>query len=150
MPKDNVGGFPLSYFKTYYKKPEIKTVWGAGFSGGSVIKNAPASAGDTLWFLVWEDPTCREQLGPCTTTLSLCLRAQEPQLLKSTHPRACAAPQEKPLQREVCTPQSSPHSSQLEKRLCSYEDPAQLKTNRGKGSMVRHRADTQCNGTESE
>ena len=29
-----------------------------GFPGGSVIKNLPADAGDTVSTLVWEDSTC--------------------------------------------------------------------------------------------
>ena len=41
--------------------------------------------------LMQEDSTC------CRATMSLCSRAQEPQLLKPTRPRA-RAPQEKPPQ----------------------------------------------------
>ena len=40
--------------------------------------------GTQVRFLVWEDPPCRT--------------APAPQLLKPTHPRACAPQQEKPLQ----------------------------------------------------
>ena len=36
------------------------------FPGGPVIKNLPATSGDTG--LVQEDPTCCGQLSPCTTT----------------------------------------------------------------------------------
>ena len=46
-----------------------------------------------------------------------------PQLRKPTHPRA-SAPQEKPPQGEARAPQ---HSPQLEKSLCSNDDPAQPK-----------------------
>ena len=48
--------------------------------------------------------------------LSLCSRAQEPQLLKLMSPRARALQQEKLPQREACTPQleSNPCSPQLE------------------------------------
>ena len=28
------------------------------FPGGSVVKNPPANAGDTVQSLIWEDPTC--------------------------------------------------------------------------------------------
>ena len=61
--------------------------------------------------------------------------AQEPQLLspratttEPLHTRACA-PWEKPLQWEAHTPQleSSTHSLQLKKNLCSNKDPAQPK-----------------------
>ena len=37
-------------------------MYGRGFSGGSVVKNPAASAGDTVRALVQEDPTC------CRTT----------------------------------------------------------------------------------
>ena len=33
--------------------------WVAGvFPGGSVVKNQPANAGETVRSLIWEDPTC--------------------------------------------------------------------------------------------
>ena len=67
--------------------------------------------------------------------LSLCSRAQEPQLLsplapqilKPVHPRDRALQQEKPLQLEASAPQleSSPCLPQLEKTPCSNGDPAQ-------------------------
>ena len=46
---------------------------------------------------------------------------------ESTHPIVHALQQEKPLQEEACLLQleSSPHSLQLEKSLCSNKDPAQ-------------------------
>ena len=48
------------------------------------------------------------------------------QLLKPTHPRACAQKQEKPPQWEASTPQleSGPRSPQLEKSLHINKDPA--------------------------
>ena len=52
---------------------------------------------------MWEDPTCGEAVKP--QLLSLCSRAQEPQLLKPTQPRAYARRQEKPPQREAHAPQ---------------------------------------------
>ena len=59
--------------------------------------------------------------------LSLSSRAQEPQLLKPAHPRACALQQEKPLQQEAHVPQqeSSPCSLHPDKSSHSSEDPAQ-------------------------
>ena len=61
--------------------------------------------------------------------LSLCSRAQEPQLQKPEHPGACAPRQEKPLQQEAYTRQleSSSHWLQQEKSPCSSKDPAQSK-----------------------
>ena len=29
-----------------------------GFPGGSMVKNLPADAGDTVQSLIWENPTC--------------------------------------------------------------------------------------------
>ena len=57
-------------------------------------------------------PHATEQISLCAQLLSLCSRAQEPQLLKSECPGACALQQEKPPQREAHTPrlESSPHS----------------------------------------
>jgi len=56
-----------------------------GFLGGSVVKNPPASAGDTGVIPGLEDPTCAGQLGPCTT-------AAEPELWSlgatATEPRS--------------------------------------------------------------
>ena len=34
------------------------------FSGGAVVKNPPANAGDTDSSLLWEDPTCRRATKP--------------------------------------------------------------------------------------
>ena len=64
---------------------------------------------------------------PMHQLLSLCSRALEPQLPKSEGPGSCASQQEKPQQWETCTPQleSNSCSLQLEKSLCSSEDPAQ-------------------------
>ena len=55
--------------------------------------------GTWVWSLVREDPTC------CRATKPMC-----PQLLRPTHPKACAPQQEKPPQWEARTPQleSSP------------------------------------------
>ena len=34
-----------------------------------MVKNLPASTGDRIRPLVWEDPTSAEQLSPCATTV---------------------------------------------------------------------------------
>ena len=34
------------------------------FSGGAVVENPPANAGDTVRALIWEDPTCRGATKP--------------------------------------------------------------------------------------
>ena len=44
-------------------KCKSKLQWGV-FLGGSVIKNLPANAGDTVQSLVQEDPTCRRATKP--------------------------------------------------------------------------------------
>ena len=67
--------------------------------------------------------------------LSLCSRAQEPKLLKSTRPRAHAPWQKKPGQREACTPQLEnsaprPASPQWELSPCNNKHPAQLNINK--------------------
>ena len=73
-----------------------------GFPGGSVVKNPPASAGDRGSI---PDPGRSRML--CSNwahrlqLLSLCSRAQEPQLLKLSGPRALVPKQEKPSQREI-------------------------------------------------
>ena len=88
---------------------EIQKTVTLGFPGGSVIKNPSASAGGTGSIpglgrsrMLWDNQ---------------CSRACELQLLRPACPGACA-PQEKPLQREACTPQ-------LESSLHSSEDPSQ-------------------------
>ena len=85
--------------------------------------------------LIWEDPTCHGTTMPMHHSYWAC--ALEPgscnywahalQLPKSTAPRAHAPQPEAPGQWEACTPQleSGPRSPQLEKSLCSKEDPAQ-------------------------
>ena len=61
--------------------------------------------------------------------LSLCSGALEPQLLKPTHPKACALQQEKPPQWKVRALQleSWPHLPKFEKGPHSSEDPAEPK-----------------------
>ena len=66
----------------------------AGFSGGSVVKNPPANAGN-----MGSIPS------PGRSHMLQSNQPREPQLLKSAHSRARAQQQEKPLQREACAPQ---------------------------------------------
>ena len=85
--------------------------------GGSVVKNLPANTGDIdlipglgRSYVPHSNKACVPQL------LSLCFRAQKPQLLTSAHPRAYAPQKEKPPQWETCTPQlesSPPHQFSL-------------------------------------
>ena len=41
------------------------------FPGGPGVKNLPANAEDTGWFLIREQPTCKEQLSPCVRATKL-------------------------------------------------------------------------------
>ena len=47
----------LAFRNVNITKRNIKTKW-QGFPGGTVVKNLPANAGDTVRALVWEDATC--------------------------------------------------------------------------------------------
>ena len=87
--------------------------------------------------LAGDDSTC------CGTTkpehhnqpLNLCSGAQEPQLLKPAHSRASVPQQEKPRQREACTPhlESSALLATIRERPeCSSEDSVQPKINKWK------------------
>ena len=96
-----------------------------GFPGGSVVKNPPANAGDTVQsipgprrpYVPWNNKTCAPQLP------SLCSRFQLPELLspcaaktEAHRPGVCALAQEKLRQWEA-------HSPELEKCPYSNEDP---------------------------
>ena len=114
-----------------------------GSPGGSVVKNLPANTGDTSSIPDREDPTlgtsepvhhnywaCALEPGSCNSRAC----ALEPwahvlQGLKPRCPRARALQQERPPQWEACSlqPECSPCSPQLEKSLCSNEDPGQPK-----------------------
>ena len=63
--------------------------------------------------------------------LSLCSRAQEPQLLKTACPRARAQQQKKPPQREACAQhlENGPCLAQLDKSPRSSADLAQPEIN---------------------
>ena len=65
-------------------------------------------------------PHAVKQLSPWATTMSLCSRARELQLLKPKNPRAHAPQREKPLQWEAQALhlQSSLPTPQLEKKVC--------------------------------
>ena len=84
-----------------------------GFPGGSVVKIPPASAGDIVRSLIWEDCTCRGAAKPvhhsCEPGSRICW-AHGPQPLKPARPGACALQQEKPPQWEALAllPESSP------------------------------------------
>ena len=69
-----------------------------GFPGGSVVKNLPANAGDIASIPSLGRSHIPQSNSPRAPLLSLCSRAQEPQLLTPGHPRARDLQQEKPLQ----------------------------------------------------
>ena len=86
-----------------------------------------------VWLLIWEDPTWhRSAQARSHNYQAYRTRVQEPQLRKSTCPRARAPWQEKPPQWEAFAPplESSPQIPQLEKSPRSSEDPAQPKINK--------------------
>ena len=88
----------------------FKTFWKASL-GAQWKRRSLYRRGDQFhpWPLVWEDPTCHGATSPCATVLSLCSRAQEPQLLSQAL-RACAPKQGK-------APQRSPHTAEREEPL---------------------------------
>ena len=89
MGKRNVRISLLSFLKLTQGKRcgtwSIKICLG-GFSGGSVVKNLPASAGDGGWSLMREDPTCLGATKPRHHNYWACAHeprgAWEPQLLR--------------------------------------------------------------------
>ena len=86
-----------------------------------MVKNPPASAGDVGLILdLGRSHMPRSNWAHVSQLLSLCSTAREPQLLKSTHPRACAPQQEKSLQWEAV-------ASLQESSARSSDDPAQSK-----------------------
>ena len=111
-------------------------------SGGSVVKNLPASARDMglipgpgrSYMLILEDPTCLRATKPLCHSSWACALEREPQLslcaaiVEAWAPKTCAPQQEKPPQWEAFTPQlEEPPLIQLEKRPRSNKDPAQLR-----------------------
>ena len=103
-----------------------------------MVKNLPANAGDQVWFLVWEDPTCRGATKRVGHNYWAC--ALEPGSCNYwvCAPRACAPQREKPLQLGAHTPQleSSPHLPQLEKSLHVNGDPAWPKINKWEWNYI--------------
>ena len=84
-----------------------------GFPGGAVVKNPPASVGDTGSSPgLGRSHMLRSNKAHAPQVLSLCSRACDPQLLspratttEAHAPRACAPQQEKPPQWEARAPQ---------------------------------------------
>ena len=104
----------------------------AGFPGGSVAKNPPASAADKdsipdprRYHMLWSNKDHAPQI------LSLCSRVQEPQLLKLMRPTVRAAAREATATRSPpITARVACRSSQPEESPQSNEDPAEPKTNK--------------------
>ena len=114
----------VDFVETSHQSLWAKRSTHRGFPGGVEEKNLPVSAGHVGSFPGPGRSHVPQICEACVPQLlSLCSRAQELQLLKSTCPRACA-PQEKPPQRQAGAPQleNSPRSQQLEKRLHSNKD----------------------------
>ena len=91
------------------------------FSGGPVVKNPPANAGEH-GFNSWSGriPHAAEQLSSqATTTESAC-------------PTACAPQWEKPPQREIphCNKERPPLTATREKKTCGNKHPVQPKVNK--------------------
>ena len=107
--------------------------WSNGLPRCSVVKKPPGNTGS----LIWEDPTCHCAPKPVCHNHCVCAPeprncnhwAHIPQVLKPVQP--WAPQQEKPpATRSLHTTLwSSPSSPQLDKSLCSNEDPAQPKVN---------------------
>ena len=77
-----------------------------GFPCGSVVKNLPASVGDTDLIPDPGEPHMSgSNLASTSQLLSLCSRARVQKLLKPKCLRACAQQPEKPLQWEAEAPQ---------------------------------------------
>ena len=103
------------------------------FPGGPVLKNLPSNAGDTVWPLAREDPTCRGATKPMSCNYW------------SLSSRARARQQEKPLW--IRSPRTSEESSlclwNWRKPECRNHDPAQLRAN-------KHRRKTHFRQTETD
>ena len=101
------------------------------FPGGTVVKNPPASTGDTDSIpdsgrphMLWSNSPYAPQPS------GLCSRAQEPQLLKPAHPRACA-PQPKPCNKQPMNGNEGRDALAAKRQQpCSNEDPPQPKRNK--------------------
>ena len=95
-----------------------------GFSGGSGVKNPAANAGDMD--LISDPRWSHMPLSNCW----ICSRSQEPQLLKPLCPEPMLHKRNLPVRSTCTSTKSSPHSPQLEKNLCTNEDPAQSNLNK--------------------
>ena len=108
------------------------------FSGGPVVKNSPANAGDSgsisdpgmSHILQGNKVRAPQIMRPALKPMSCSYWAWVPQLLKPGCPRA-HAPQEKPPQEaHTLQPGSSPCSRNYRKPVCSNKDPVQPKINK--------------------
>ena len=84
----------FAFFKRLLGEVEL----GGGSRVAPRYRDRPPMWETPVWSLVREDSTCLEQTSPCAQPLSLCSRARELQLLKSTHAGACAPQREEPPQ----------------------------------------------------
>ena len=106
----------MRYYLAPVRMATIKKSTNTGFPGGAVVRNLPASAGDT-----GSSPgpgishIPRSNLARAPQLLSLRSRAREPQLLKPVH-----------LEPMLCNKRS--HCNK--KPTCSNEDPTQPKINK--------------------
>ena len=110
-----------------------------GFSGSSVVKDLPASAGNLGLIpdpggshMPQNDKACVPQLLTLYSKARVSYWAHVPQLLKAMWPRACAPQEEKPSKKKTCTPQlkSGPHFLNVDKSPHSNKDPAQPEINK--------------------
>ena len=106
-----------------------------GFCGGSVVKNPPANAGDMGLIPDLGRSSCHRATKPMCHNCWACACVLEPGKCNTWSPsalRACALQPEKPWQwvPHATQLESSRHSPQLEKVLCSNRAPAQPKINK--------------------
>ena len=83
------------------KKRMDKKMCVGGFPGGAVVKNLPANAGDTVWSLAWDDPTCRGATKPVRHNYRACALEPASHNYWAHAPRARAPQREKPPQWEA-------------------------------------------------
>ena len=98
--------------------PSKNSFW--GFPGGSVVKNPPANAGETVQYLIWEDPTRHGAIRQAHVPIEPVSRNYGMRVPYSLCSETREAIPTRSLQLE-----SSPHLPQLEKSLYSNEDPIQ-------------------------
>ena len=88
-----------------------------------MVRSLFCGAGDTVHFLVWEDPTCCGQLSPCTTTIEPVLWSRG---ATATEPKCCNYGNPCALESMLCNKRN--HHNKKSKH--SIEVPAQPKTNK--------------------